>query len=184
MKTIISFDCEKDLNMQQVVKRAIAEYDLCKSNLKTGINPETGRDKQGRTVNDMKGDFIRGHCAEVYLLVYQNFIDDLREYQDVREKDTFHPVAVKVTKPSEWHIDYTKNGLKKIKLNPREAYRKIPDKLMIFTNSYNRDGPSDPLDTKYYFYAKYVWEDNDWKEVDWLDVINKNKPLQTHNTVI
>jgi hypothetical protein len=173
MKTLISFDCEKDLNMKEVVARALAEFELCKTNITTGIDPKTGRDSQGRTENDMKADFIRGHCGEVYLMIYQGYTDDERDFQDVLEKDTHIPTAVKVTKPSEWHINFTKNNLKNIKL--KQAWRQVPNKLIIFTNSYDREAPPDPSDTKYYLYQKYIWEDKDWKEVDWP---KENKGLQ------
>ena len=113
-----------------------------------------GKDRRGRTEQDMKADFIRGHCGEVYLLDHQGFSDDLRDYQDVLEKDTLDPTAVEVTTIQ--NINNTKNSLRDIKNDRSQAYRNIPDKLIIFTNN-NQN-------TKFTFHAKYIWEDKDWKE--------------------
>ena len=44
MKTKITFDCVKDLDLARVRKRALAEFNLCRNNIITGINPKTGRD--------------------------------------------------------------------------------------------------------------------------------------------
>jgi hypothetical protein len=168
MKKKITFDCEQDLDLIKVRKRALAEFELCRTNLITGIDSKTGRDRQGRTEDDMRGAFFRGHCLEVYLLDHQGYMDDERDYQDVLERGTLDPVAVKVTKPTEWHIDFTKDKLKIEKNNRALDWKEHPDKLIIFTNN--------DKDSKYTFYANYVWEKNDWKEVSFLDKKGLHSP--------
>ena len=70
---------------------------------------------------------------QLYFLNY--ILIRLRDYQDVLEKDTLDPTAVKVTTIQ--NINNTKNSLRDIKNDRSQAYRNIPDKLIIFTNNYS-----------------------------------------------
>jgi hypothetical protein len=115
--------------------RAFAEAkEILKSESKT----------RGRTDLEVKMDCLYGHAAECYLLQYENFKDDSREYKDVFDR-TGKAVDVKVTAHA-GNIPYI---LERANKYASERWRNFPRKLYIFI------GNKVTLD--YYLYGIYCY---------------------------
>ena len=99
---------------------------------------------RGRTALEVKIDCLYGHVAECYLLQYENFKDDLREYKDVFDREG-KSVDVKVT-VHPGNIPYILENANKY---AKEKWRNFPKRLYIFI------GNKTTLD--YYLYGIYCY---------------------------
>ena len=82
---------------------------------------------RGRTELEVKMDCLYGHVAECYLIQYQNFKDDTRDYKDLFDRNG-KAIDVKVT----GHPGNIPFILEKANKYAKETWRQFPKKIYIF----------------------------------------------------
>lgn len=106
----------------------------------------------GRSYDDLLTRTRQGHAAEVFLIEWCGFIDDIRDYHDVCHGDNT-PVEVKVIGSVEY-LDLNLERWAWDKIN--NPWKDWPDELMIWKNKYP--------DPEYKFLGHYKWSKNKWKK--------------------
>lgn len=125
----------KDLNQKDLEKSARDEATLIYGKEST---------RRNRTFKEIYETTLYGKAAEQYLIEKHNYKDDPRIYKDVIDTNNI-ATEVKVTQ-TEAYVPYV---LKRANVAAREAWRKYPEKLLVFISSKN--------ESDYTFYKSYMW---------------------------
>ena len=139
----MKFNAKTDLDPRELLMRASTEAKLIYK------KPST---RKGRTLQQITEACLRGHAAELYLIKYQNFSDDLREYKDLFDPSE-ESTEIKVTE-GEYYVPYVLNRCNQA---AAEKWRKYPKKLMIFID--------DSKTNDYYLYNTYEYINFEFREI-------------------
>jgi hypothetical protein len=114
----MKFNAKTDLDRHEL-------YDRARSEAKSIYLKDSTR--RGRSLEQIIETVLYGHAAELYLIKYHGFQDDLREYKDVIDTNK-NQVEVKVTE-GEYYVPYV---LARCNEASKNTWRKYPKVLYVF----------------------------------------------------